>query len=67
MDGGLVMWDVMLKRPRAYIDAHRHSIDGVVVSPDGVACFSASRDKTVKMWDLDVSSAGSEQNIEPLA
>lgn len=39
----------MLKRPRAYIDAHRHSIDGVVVSPDGVACFSASRDKTVKM------------------
>ncbi|EPY35617.1 WD repeat and SOF domain-containing protein 1 [Strigomonas culicis] len=64
VDGGLVIWDVMTKRAKVQIDAHRHSIDGVTISPDGVACFSASRDKVVKMWDLDV---GTDKTPEPVA
>lgn len=56
-DGGLAIWDVMAKKARAVINAHRNSIDGVTISPDGVACFSASRDKTVKMWDLDIDQS----------
>ncbi|KAH9601579.1 Sof1-like protein [Trypanosoma melophagium] len=64
IDGGMIVWDVFTKRPKRIIDAHRHSIDGITVSPDGVACFSASRDKVIKMWDLDFSSE--ESNNEPL-
>lgn len=66
IDGGLIIWDVMTKTARATIDAHRHSVDGVAISPDGVACFSASRDKTVKMWDLDTGAEEGER-IEPIA
>lgn len=65
IDGGLIIWDVMTKKSRAVIDAHRHSIDGVTISPDGVACLTASRDKTIKMWDLDFGE--SEESAEPLA
>lgn len=66
VDGGLIFWDMMTKKAKATIDdAHRHSIDGVVISPDGVACLSASRDKTIKMWDLDISTDG--EKPEPLA
>ncbi|KAG8343966.1 putative WD40 repeat protein [Trypanosoma vivax] len=65
VDGGMIIWDAFSKRPKAIIDAHRHSIDGLVISPDGVACFSASRDKVVKMWDLDISSE--DVRMEPLA
>eukprot|EP00796_Vickermania_ingenoplastis_P005402 gene5402-3889_t len=66
VDGGLIIWDVMTKKTRMNIEtAHRHSVDGVTISPDGVACLSASRDKTVKMWDLDTGS--SEEKPEPLA
>ncbi|EPY37897.1 WD repeat and SOF domain-containing protein 1, partial [Angomonas deanei] len=64
MDGGLIMWDVMRKMPRIKLNAHRHSVDGVTISPDGVACFSASRDKTIKMWDLDVNVG---EAVEPVA
>ncbi|CBH14595.1 WD40 repeat protein, predicted [Trypanosoma brucei gambiense DAL972] len=65
VDGGMIVWDAFTKRPKVIVDAHRHSIDGLVISPDGVACFSASRDKVVKMWDLDFSSDSSK--VEPLA
>ncbi|RNF16463.1 Sof1-like protein [Trypanosoma conorhini] len=64
-DGGMIVWDIFTKRPKAIIDAHRHSVDGLVISTDGVACFSASRDKVVKMWDLDFSS--DDAKVEPLA
>ncbi|CUG40778.1 WD40 repeat-containing protein, putative [Bodo saltans] len=62
MDGGLIVWDTMLKKPRVTINAHKNSVEGVCVSPDGVACFSASSDKIVRMWDMDQSEtlAGSE-------
>ncbi|KAG5466974.1 hypothetical protein LSCM1_01152 [Leishmania martiniquensis] len=65
VDGGLIVWDVMTRKQRAVIDAHRHSVDGVTISPDGVACFTASRDKTVKMWDLDFDPE--VERIEPVA
>nr|CCC93063.1 conserved hypothetical protein [Trypanosoma congolense IL3000] len=64
IDGGMIVWDVYTKRPKFIVDAHRHSIDGLSVSPDGVACFSASRDKVVKMWDLDFTSG--DYRAEPL-
>ncbi|CCW68900.1 unnamed protein product [Phytomonas sp. Hart1] len=65
IDGELIIWDMLTKKSRAVINAHRHSIEGTVISPDGVACFTASRDKVVKMWDLDLGS--SEEAAEPVA
>lgn len=65
VDGGLIIWDAMTKKAKINVaEAHRHSIDGVTISPDGVACLSASRDKTIKMWDLD---EGQNDKPEPLA
>ena len=68
MDGGLVVWDTFTRKPKITIDAHRHAIDGVTMSPDGVACFSASRDKVVRMWDMDFSAAIVEEKApQPIA
>lgn len=64
-NGEAGIWDLMVRKPRRVWEAHRHSVDGVVVSPDGVAMFTASRDKSVKMWDLDIS--GDELQPSPIA
>ena len=54
-DGGVMFWDTMLKRQKVAIDAHRSAVEGVTIAPDGVAFFTASRDKVVKMWDMDMT------------
>ena len=33
-------------------DAHSHTIQSVVFSPDGTKIVSGSADKTIKVWDL---------------
>lgn len=61
-DGELILWRTVNATPRKIIQAHRHSIDGIAYTPDGVALLSASRDRTVKLWDTDISSES-----EPIA
>lgn len=39
-------------QPAATFQGHTDSIDEVVSSPDGTKLASASRDKTIKLWDV---------------
>jgi WD repeat and SOF domain-containing protein 1 len=57
-DGQLVQWDLMGRRARRSFPAHRHAVDGVCFTPDGVAILTASRDRTVKLWDTDFGEDG---------
>jgi len=65
-DGQLVQWDVMSRRARRVFPAHRHSVDGAVFTPDGTAVLTASRDRTVKLWDTDFGEDGSPEPV-PIA
>jgi WD repeat and SOF domain-containing protein 1 len=64
-DGELIVWDAMKQTARRHINAHRHAVEGVVYTPDGVGMLTASRDKTVKLWDTDFSTSGDD--VKPLA
>ena len=51
-DGTIFHWNPVTRKPnREFADAHRGAVTGLVVTPDGVAMLSCSRDKTVKLWD----------------
>ena len=53
---GLVVWQARGQGPRPrewrLSDAHENSIAGLAYAPDGHTLASASRDATVKLWDL---------------
>ena len=52
-DGEVIHWNVLERKPRRFINAHRNAVDGCTFTPDGVAFLTASRDRTVKLWDSD--------------
>lgn len=56
IDGEVAVWDVQARTLKHHWTAHRHSVVGSVFTPDGVAMLTASRDRTVKLWDTDFSS-----------
>jgi WD repeat and SOF domain-containing protein 1 len=54
VDGEVAVWDVQTRTLRRHWTAHRHAVVGSVFTPDGVAMLTASRDRTVKLWDTDI-------------
>jgi WD repeat and SOF domain-containing protein 1 len=67
IDGELIVWDAATRLQRRQFHAHRHTVDSICYTPDGVAFLSASRDRTVKLWDTDRSESGLGVAPSPLA
>lgn len=56
LDKKLIIWDAATLRPLKtffYQNSHRDSIDGLAFRRGTNQLFSASRDRTVKIWSLD--------------
>ena len=72
-DGTLCVWDIARRRLIKNIStAHRHFINGIVVTPDSSGILSCSQDSNVRLWDQDFTSAlgndtYDENEVKPVA
>ena len=52
-DCTLKLWDLASCREVRTLSGHANWVSAVAVTPDGERAISASRDKTLKLWDLE--------------
>jgi WD40 repeat protein len=57
-DGTLKLWDLRTGELLRIVVAHAEEVESVVFGPDGKTLITASRDKTVKIWQLDQLTKG---------
>ncbi|MBY0522922.1 MAG: hypothetical protein K2R98_05970 [Gemmataceae bacterium] len=68
-DGVLLVWDLPAEPskdailPVRKLEGHTNAINRLVATDDGKLLISASHDKTVRVWDPNVESAGSAELI----
>ena len=56
-DGEVRLWNLQRRQLCHQVTAHRGTVSGIVVSPDGSSYLTCSTDKSVRLWDMD----GNEQ------
>lgn len=50
--GTIRVWNTLSGQLRGQLTNHTSNISGLVFSPDGQRLFSASRDETIRVWDV---------------
>lgn len=46
------IWDITAKRMQAILKGHKHVVYNVAFSPNGLSLVSASRDESVRLWNI---------------
>jgi len=60
-DGELRVWSMARKAPLWTVEgAHRSFVTGIVLAPNGESFFSASSDRSIKQWKLDMRNIWAE-------
>ncbi|TVU52285.1 MAG: hypothetical protein EA414_18185, partial [Arthrospira sp. PLM2.Bin9] len=65
------LWDLEQGRELATLSGHSSGVTAVAIAPDGKRAVSASRDNTLKLWDLatgeEIASFTAEAEFEACA
>lgn len=51
-DNFRVVWNILLISLLYFFSGHDHNVSSVAIMPNGDHIVSASRDKTIKMWEV---------------
>jgi RNA polymerase sigma factor (sigma-70 family) len=65
-DSALHRWDVATGKEIRHDEGHQGPVDALGFLPDGKTLFSASRDRTIRLWDLTTGRETRRLGDEPL-